>query len=220
MKLQLKTARRGFTVVEFIVVVAVLVLLAFLLLPAHTGGNASPSRINCVNNLKMVGLAFSQWSLDHGGGYPMQVSPTNGGTRGFVESGEVWPHFLVMSNELSTPKILRCLADKKRSAAPVFSQGFGNANVSYFVGVDADKGMPQMLLTGDRNLTGDPTSLTGFPPGLLTLTTNTPVAWTQDLHKKAGNVGLTDGSVQQVTRSWLMEALRSSGAATNRLAIP
>ena len=220
MKLQLRTGRCGFTLIEFIVIVGVLIVLALLLSPRSHGHKASASRINCVNNLKMAGLAFAQWSQDHGGDYPMQASPTNGGTRGFVEGGEVWPHFLVLSNELNSLKVLRCPTDKKRPAAPTFSKSFGNANVSYFVGVDADKSMPQMLLTGDRNLTSHPTNLTGFRPGLLTLTSNTSVAWTEDLHNKSGNVGLTDGSVQQFTRNRLMEALRSTGAATNRLAIP
>jgi prepilin-type N-terminal cleavage/methylation domain-containing protein len=215
MKILPDRTRRGVTLIECILVVAILAIFVVFLMPErHRPARAS--RINCVNNLHQVGLAYRQWALDHNGRFPMQESVTNGGTIQLVERGEVWLHFQVMSNELSMPKILVCPADKKRSAAPAFSQGFGNANVSYFVGVDADRSLPQMLLTGDRNLTNHLSQRSG----LLTLTSNDMVGWTQDLHDKVGNVGLTDGSVQQLTRNSLMEALRHSGTVTNRLAIP
>jgi len=37
-------------------------------------------RINCINNLKQVGLSFRQWALDHGDQYPFNVSTNAGGT--------------------------------------------------------------------------------------------------------------------------------------------
>jgi len=44
----------------------------------------------------------------------MQVSATNGGTMELVNSGVVWVHFAVMSNELNTPKY-SLPADKRRA---------------------------------------------------------------------------------------------------------
>ncbi|MCC6822743.1 MAG: hypothetical protein IT579_18595 [Verrucomicrobia subdivision 3 bacterium] len=56
--------------------------------------------------------------------------------------------------------------------------------------------------------------------GILSLWTNLPVAWSPERHEKKGNIGLADGSVQGFTSSKLAEALRNTGAATNRLAFP
>ena len=72
------------------------------------------SRAICCNcNLKQIGLSFRTWALDHGGTNPMDVPIESGGTREYLASGEVFRHFQVMSNELSTPKILVC--PKRRS---------------------------------------------------------------------------------------------------------
>jgi len=90
-------------------------------LPARDGRPAYAPRINCANNLKQVGLAFRTWAIDNDGRFPMQVSVTNGGTMELVSSGLVFPHFQVMSNELSTPKILFCRADTQRTNANNFA---------------------------------------------------------------------------------------------------
>ena len=88
---------------EVLLTVGVLVLLASLLLPSLSRGGSS-KRIVCVNNLKQVGLSFRIWYGESVDRFPMQVSLTNGGTLELVRRGAVWPHFLVMSNELDTPK--------------------------------------------------------------------------------------------------------------------
>jgi prepilin-type processing-associated H-X9-DG protein len=54
--------------------------------------------------------------------------------------------------------------------------------------------------------------------GVLVLTRNQPAGWTHELHNRAGNVLLSDGSVQQLGNSRLQAGLRDSG--TNRLAMP
>ena len=144
----------GFTLMELFCLLAILsMFVTLVILPSLRGPQARPARINCTNNLKLVGLAFHQWALDHNDRYPMQTSVTNGGTLELVESGFVWPHFQVLSNELNTPKVLTCLADKGRVAASSFQTNFNNSAISYFVGVDADQAMPQMFLAGDRNIT-------------------------------------------------------------------
>lgn len=103
-------------------------------------------RINCVNNLKQVGLAARMWANDHG-----EVFPTG---------------FLSMSNELSTPKILTCSGDKTRQRAQSWAQ-FDGSSVSY------EWLVPPGLREGDPQI-----AITRCP-----------------LHN---NVGLSDGSVQQL----------------------
>src|SRR5438045_9793440 len=99
---------QAFTLIELLIVIACLGILAALVLTALARQKRSGQQMNCVNNLRQIGVAFRTWALDFGDKYPAQVSATNGGTMELVDSGTVWPHFSVMSNELSTPKILVC----------------------------------------------------------------------------------------------------------------
>lgn len=83
--------------------------------------------INCVNNLKHIGLAFRVWALDHNGRFPFNLSTNEGGTlelctldnEGF-DASALW-HFQVLSNELNTPRILLCPKDNARKPAKDFS---------------------------------------------------------------------------------------------------
>jgi prepilin-type N-terminal cleavage/methylation domain-containing protein/prepilin-type processing-associated H-X9-DG protein len=238
MKLGQRNAQCGFTLIEFTVVIAVLVVLAAMLLPGMTGNKAKPERITCTNNLRLAGLAFHQWALDHNDKLPTEVSVTNGGAMEAVLAGDVAMVFRVLSNQISTPKILFCPTDQRRIQANTFDNVpvkrsrrdvpfVGNSNVTYFVGLDTNPSSFQMCLTGDDNLlvggqAGYYGGLNGAPvkPGLLSLWTNTPVAWADSRHGKQGNVGLADGSVQWFSSRKLAEALRNTGVATNRLAFP
>jgi len=169
--------------------------------------------ICCNCNLKQVGLAFKTWAIDHTNSFPMEISTNIGGTRECTATGEVFRHFQVMSNELSTPKVLICPRDSRRFAS-AFGTSFVNSNMSYFIGIDAKDTEPQAFLSGDRNITNG----TRLRNGILELSTNYLSGWTHDLHNRSGNVGLADGSVQQLNTLRLREAVSWTG--TNRLAIP
>jgi len=122
-----------------------------------------------------------------------------------------------MSNELNTPKMLLCPEDKTRRPALSFTTDFSDANISYFIGLDASGLTPQSFLAGDDNLL---VSGKRPEPGLLLLKTNRPVAWARDRHKFGGNVGQADGSVQSLTSLNLAAGLIRTGMATSRLAMP
>ena len=56
----------------------------------------------------------------------MDVSTANGGTMELVNGRNVWINFLVMSNELTTPKLLYCPADVNGFSATNSWVGFPN----------------------------------------------------------------------------------------------
>lgn len=209
---------RAFTLVELLVVIFLLAILAAIILPANNGGPGKAGRIMCVNNLRQIGLAYRIWANDNGGKYPMDVSVTNGGTMNLVTNEKnAWLNYLVISNELTTPKLLHCPADTNSFAATNFSSGFNNQNISYFVGLNADTNHTQAFLAGDDNF-----EIGGVPvkSGLLEISSNMPIAWSAARHKFGGNIGLADGSVQSVNNIDLPKLLDQTGLATNRLAIP
>jgi hypothetical protein len=74
-----------------------------------------------------------------------------------------------------------------------------------------------MILDGDDNLLVD-----GKPvqPGILNLRTGSTIAWTKDRHHGVGNIGLADGSAQQVTGDGLnsVVGLYTNGVPTNNVA--
>ena len=170
-----------------------------------------------MQNLKQIGLAYSVWAGNHNGKFPMQVSVTDGGTLELNNGSNALANFLVMSNELYSPKILHCPADTDRVTATDFKTGVSAKNISYFVGLDANKGHPQMFLSGDSNFT-----IGGLPveSGLLEFSTNAPITWADSFHEECGNIGLVDGSAQLVSLQHLQQVIENTGVATNRLAIP
>lgn len=201
-----------------LLVVIVTVVLAGLMLPVLARPRAAQCRIriNCVSNLKQVGLAFRMWSNDNGEKFPWQVSTNNGGTLELTSSGDAFPHFLAISNEANIPKIFVCPEDPARTRVVAWDQFVSDSNLSYFVGLDASEAFPQTILSGDRNLNTNGYLLSG----LVLLMTNASLQWTAGLHAPGGNVGFADGSAAEMTAKGARAQRAMDTNSTIRLVFP
>lgn len=211
---RIKDGRLGLTPVELLVVLAVVAILVALLLPMLAKSKRHPPTMKCRNYLKGIGLSIRTWANDNNDLYPMQVPEAHGGALESVEAGNIARVYQVMSNELSVPWSVTCPSDSRPRATNWNT--LSTANISYLVGLDAAGTRPDMILSGDRDIAENGQLLRGTA----NLTTNRPVAWHKLLHKEGGNIGFSDGSVQQTTTTALRQLIANTGDVTNRVLFP
>lgn len=65
-----KSTYAGFTLVELLVVVAIMTVLATLMFPAVQGGLERARTAACLQNLRSLGMAFNLYAADHNGWMP------------------------------------------------------------------------------------------------------------------------------------------------------
>jgi prepilin-type processing-associated H-X9-DG protein len=190
-------------------VIAIIGILAGLLLPVLAKAKMKAQRVQCLSDLKQMGVGFHTFLHDHNSLLPMQVSTNDGGTLEYIYAsyriaGEFYfqyRHFQSLSNELFTPKIVYCPSDRDRLMGENFHD-FSDLNVSYFVGANADYSLPNSMLAGDRNVT----NVANGGPTIFRLNSFAGAYWTGDLHQFKGNILFADGRAEEVNSTGLTVA--------------
>jgi len=121
-----ESTRSAFTLIELLVVIAIIAILAAMLLPALAGAKAKAQRLQCLSQMKQLGLGIHLFAADHEDKYPPSAYST--GDYLYQLSWDDYIHRYIggtdtdadllmgISGALTSPdkipKILKCPADK------------------------------------------------------------------------------------------------------------
>lgn len=216
--------QRAFTLLELLIVIAIIAVLAGLLLPALSQAKEKARRVSCTSNLKQIVLAMHQYAMDYGA-YPWRVPPSDGGSQTMTRAAK---SFQVMRDELQTPQMLVCPSDRRQLIDNILF--LANTNVSYFVGIEAQEDQPSILIAGDRNIEGGrpgrncPVAEVSGVATEFSMAEIPRAGWSKLMHNRRGNIALGDGSAHQVSIAELRERLLGSGddegAFNNHILLP
>ena len=193
--------RRGFTLLELLVVMAIIAILVSLLFSVITRAAIRARQAWCSSNLRQIGVGLTLFSDAHGGRYPWQLSVSEGGSaeynlQGMIHGGTFLRStaaFLVASNDLSSPRIVSCPGTRS-PWAPSWNQ-LRPANLNYAVHLRAEPGHAESVLAVDDNL-----SAPAVPAGQSRRATNELMSWTAERHADRGTALYADTHVA-VTRN-------------------
>ena len=104
---------RGFTLLELVMVIAVILVLAALLLPVLQRAKARGQATTCMNNLRQLGLAASTYACD-AGRFPGFLEWLYGQSEGDLSTGKLYPY-------LKSRTVYLCPTQARDVTKPVYA---------------------------------------------------------------------------------------------------
>jgi prepilin-type N-terminal cleavage/methylation domain-containing protein/prepilin-type processing-associated H-X9-DG protein len=101
------TARRGFTLVEMLVVIAIIAILAGILFPVFSRARAKARQTNCASNMQQVGTAIAMYAHDNAELLPAWAfGNIANNDNGPAQGGYTWDY--VIQPYLKSTAVLHC----------------------------------------------------------------------------------------------------------------
>lgn len=123
----------GFTLVELLVVFAVIALLAAILLPVFAAVRGKARETACISNMRQAGLAISMYAQDFDGLYPYAVDPAD------RDTPQIWNAFPAFKAQIpSLPWLHEALQPYVRSRELFHCPSDGGIVIEDFTGLELD----------------------------------------------------------------------------------
>jgi len=191
----------GYTLVEVLVVCAIIGIFASMMVPSVTKVIQNGRRTRCTGNLRQVSIILHSYANDHSDRYPHQVPRAQGGVQ---EENQVVPvvegvlalHpevFKVMAGDFRTPQVLVCPVTKFWIPRV---QDAAVTNTSYAINLHARHGEATVPLLADANLPRQWKELKDFPKTAATV----EMRFTFERHQGICNISFGDSHVESRKR--------------------
>ena len=176
----------AFTLIEIMIVVAIIGLLAMLAIPAALKAREAARRVKCVNSLREIGNALQMYAGDHAEEFPVDGGENGSGVMG-----------LLYSKYLDTAQIFACPSDVSAyTNIPAIGGGgfLNNSSYAYNEGLKAtDKS--QTPIVCDRGVASGSVGASAphYPNGVNVLFIGCNVAWVDATGGSSANLPTSIG---------------------------
>lgn len=131
-----KKSRRGFTLIELLVVISIIAVLASLIAPAVQSARRAARKVQCLSNMRNVGLAMQNFASSNNGSLPALVSTQTVTNSGGQQGTMTVPWTILLLPALDNSALLKNIRNDALVAAGVATvntgAGFENVAIEVF----------------------------------------------------------------------------------------